>query len=86
MRTPWKTFPSLRDAIDVGGTPPSGYLIGALDRAALGDLLHGSALAPGGEISVGTGTIQTRILCASYQQDPAVTLPRTCSMKSLPMP
>jgi AraC-like DNA-binding protein len=24
---------------------------------------------------VGTGTIQTRILCASYHQDPAVTLP-----------
>jgi AraC-like DNA-binding protein len=31
--------------------------------------------APGGEITVGTGTIATRILCASYHQDPAVTLP-----------
>jgi AraC-like DNA-binding protein len=33
------------------------------------------ALAPGGEITVGTGTAQTRILCASYHQDPALTLP-----------
>jgi AraC-like DNA-binding protein len=33
------------------------------------------ALAAGGELTVGTGTIQTRILCASYHQDPAVTLP-----------
>jgi AraC-like DNA-binding protein len=33
------------------------------------------ALAPGGEISVGTGTAHTRILCASYQQDPAIALP-----------
>jgi AraC-like DNA-binding protein len=33
------------------------------------------ARAAGGEITVGTGTIQTRILCASYHQDPAVTLP-----------
>jgi len=33
------------------------------------------ALAAGGELTVGTGMIQTRILCASYHQDPAVTLP-----------
>jgi AraC-like DNA-binding protein len=33
------------------------------------------ALAAGGELTVGTGTIQTRILCASYHQDPAVALP-----------
>src|SRR5512146_1484171 len=38
-------------------------------------LAAAQALAPGGEISVGTGTTQTRILCASYRQDPAVTLP-----------
>jgi AraC-like DNA-binding protein len=33
------------------------------------------AQAAGGQLTVGTGTIQTRILCASYHQDPAVTLP-----------
>src|SRR5215470_7266935 len=33
------------------------------------------ALAAGGELTVGTGTIQARILCASYHQDPAVPLP-----------
>jgi len=38
-------------------------------------LAAGQALAPGGELTVGTGTVQTRILCASYHQDPAVTLP-----------
>jgi AraC-like DNA-binding protein len=38
-------------------------------------LAAAQALAPGGEISVGTGPAQARILCASYQQDPAVTLP-----------
>ena len=38
-------------------------------------LAAAQALAPGGEISVGTGTAQTRIMCASYHQDPAVTLP-----------
>ena len=38
-------------------------------------LAAAQALAPGGEISVGTGPAQTRILCASYHQDPAVTLP-----------
>jgi acyl-coenzyme A synthetase/AMP-(fatty) acid ligase len=37
-------FPSLRDAIAVGGAPP-GYLIGAEQRTALGDLLQGSAIA-----------------------------------------
>ncbi len=33
------------------------------------------ALTAGDELTVGTGTVQTRILCASYRQDPAVTLP-----------
>jgi AraC-like DNA-binding protein len=33
------------------------------------------ALPPGGELTLGSGTVQTRILCASYHQDPAVTLP-----------
>jgi acyl-coenzyme A synthetase/AMP-(fatty) acid ligase len=48
MRTPCPSFPSLRDALAVGGTPP-GYLIGASHRAALGDLLQGSAIASGVE-------------------------------------
>jgi acyl-coenzyme A synthetase/AMP-(fatty) acid ligase len=47
MRTPSNNFPSLREAIEIGGTPPPGYLIGAEHRAALGDLLHGSAIASG---------------------------------------
>src|SRR5277367_3852710 len=34
MKTPCNRFPSLRDAINVGGTPP-GYLIGAEHRTAL---------------------------------------------------
>lgn len=33
------------------------------------------ALIAGGELTIGTGIPQTRILCASYRQDPAVTLP-----------
>ena len=33
------------------------------------------ALATGEELHVGCGEPQTRILCASYQQDPAITLP-----------
>ena len=49
MRTPCNCFPSLRDAIEVGGTRPSGYLIGAEHRTALGDLLPGSAIATGVE-------------------------------------
>jgi acyl-coenzyme A synthetase/AMP-(fatty) acid ligase len=49
MRTLCHSFPSLRDAIDVGGTPPPGYLIGAEHRTALGDLLQGSAIASGVE-------------------------------------
>lgn len=49
MRTPCNSFPSLRDAIDVGGTPSPGYLIGAEHRTALGDLLQGSAIASGVE-------------------------------------
>jgi hypothetical protein len=48
MRTPCKGFPSLRDAVDVGGTPP-GYLTGAEHRTAVGDLLQGSVIASGAE-------------------------------------
>src|SRR5215471_9994508 len=33
------------------------------------------ALASGEELRLGSGTPQTRILCASYHQDPAVTVP-----------
>src|SRR5271163_4623831 len=47
MKTPCPSFASLRDAINVGAPPPSGYLIGAEHRTALGDLLHGSAIGPG---------------------------------------
>lgn len=46
MRTPCNCFASLRDAIEVGGTPP-GYLIGVEHRTALADLLQGSAIATG---------------------------------------
>ena len=49
MRTPLSRFPSLRDAIDVGRTPTPGSLIGVDHRAALGELLHGSAIASGVE-------------------------------------
>src|SRR5271155_4624958 len=49
MRTPCNSFPSLRDAIDVCGTPPLGHLIGAEHRTALGDLLQRSAIACGVE-------------------------------------
>ena len=49
MRTPCHSFPSLRDAIDVGGPPPPGYLIGAEHRTPLGDLLQGSVLVSGVE-------------------------------------
>src|SRR5258708_30895869 len=48
MKTPRSSFASLRDAVDVGGTPPA-YLIGAEHRTALGDLLQGSAIASGVE-------------------------------------
>jgi len=47
MRTPCNSFPSLRDAIAVGGTLPPCYLIGAEHRTALVDLLQGSAIASG---------------------------------------
>ena len=46
-RTPCNRFPSLRDAIEVGGTPPPGYFIGGEHRLALVDLFQGSAIAPG---------------------------------------
>jgi cupin len=42
------------------------------------------ALAAGGELTVGTGMIQTRILCASYHQDPAVTLLRPAATARRP--
>ena len=47
MRTPCNSFPSLRDAIAVGGTPPPCYLIGDEHRTGLGDLFQGSAIASG---------------------------------------
>jgi acyl-coenzyme A synthetase/AMP-(fatty) acid ligase len=59
MRTPCNSFPSLRDAIDVGGTPPPGYLIGAEQRTALGDLLQGSAIASGVENLRGRSVLLT---------------------------
>ncbi|MGA2233557.1 MAG: AMP-binding protein, partial [Tepidisphaeraceae bacterium] len=49
MRRPCNSFPSLRDAINVGGTPPPDFLIGAEHRAAYGDLLRGSAITSGAE-------------------------------------
>jgi acyl-CoA synthetase (AMP-forming)/AMP-acid ligase II len=49
MRTLHNSFPSLRDAINAGGTPSPGYLLGAKHRTALGDLLQGSAIASGVE-------------------------------------
>src|SRR5579872_3532609 len=49
MRTPCNSFPSLRDAIDVGGTSSPGYLIGAEQRTALGNLLQGSVIVSGVE-------------------------------------
>jgi acyl-coenzyme A synthetase/AMP-(fatty) acid ligase len=49
MKTPCNSFPSLRDAINAGGTAQPGYLIGAEHRTALGDLLQGSAIASGAE-------------------------------------
>ena len=49
MRQPCNNFSSLRDAIDAGGTAPSGNLIGAEHRVTLRDLLQGSAIASGVE-------------------------------------
>jgi acyl-coenzyme A synthetase/AMP-(fatty) acid ligase len=49
MTTLCNSFPSLRDAIDVGGTPSPGYLIGAEHRTALGSMLQGSATGSGVE-------------------------------------
>lgn len=49
MRTPCNSFPCLRGAIDVGGTLPPCYLIGAEHRTALVDLLQRSAIASGVE-------------------------------------
>jgi acyl-coenzyme A synthetase/AMP-(fatty) acid ligase len=48
MKTPFSSFPSLRDAIELGGTPP-GDLIGAEHRTSLGDLVQHSAIASGVE-------------------------------------
>jgi AraC-like DNA-binding protein len=45
------------------------------DTAPFDHLAAEQALAAGDELRLGTGTAQTRILCASYHQDPAVTLP-----------
>src|SRR5579863_4673335 len=44
MRTPCNSFPSLRDAIEAGKTPQTGFLAGAEHRIALGNLLQGSAI------------------------------------------
>lgn len=49
MRTPCSRFSSLRDAIDAGGTTPSGCLVGAEHHIAFEDLLQGSAIATGSE-------------------------------------
>ena len=49
MRTPCISFTCLRDAIDAGGAPPLGCLIGAEHRTTLRDLLQGSAIASGVE-------------------------------------
>jgi AraC-like DNA-binding protein len=43
--------------------------------APLDHLAAEAALAAGRDLHVGTGIPQTRILCASYHQDPAITLP-----------
>lgn len=45
MKMPCSSFPSLRDALDAGAMPPSGYLVGAEYSVALRDLLQGSAIA-----------------------------------------
>jgi len=45
------------------------------DTAPFDHLAAEQALAAGDELRLGTGTAQTRILCASYHQDPAITLP-----------
>jgi acyl-coenzyme A synthetase/AMP-(fatty) acid ligase len=42
-------FPSLRDAVDAGGTLPLCYVIGAEHRTALAGLLHGSPIGSGVE-------------------------------------
>ena len=47
MRTPCSSFRSLRDAIDHGGTPSSGNLIGAEHCTPFGDLLQGTAIPSG---------------------------------------
>jgi acyl-coenzyme A synthetase/AMP-(fatty) acid ligase len=49
MRTPHSNFPSLRDEIEVDGTPPPGDLIGAEYRVHLSDLVQMSAIQPGVE-------------------------------------
>jgi len=45
------------------------------DTAPFDHLAAEQALAAGDELRLGTGIAQTRILCASYRQDPAITLP-----------
>ena len=49
MRTLCNNFRRLQDAIDDGGTPPSGYLIGAEHCTPVGELLLGSAIPSGME-------------------------------------
>jgi len=45
------------------------------DTVPFDHLAAQQALAPGDELRLGTGIAQTRILCASYHQDPAISLP-----------
>ena len=45
------------------------------DTAPFDHLAAEQALAAGDELHLGAGIAQTRILCASYHQDPAVTVP-----------
>jgi acyl-coenzyme A synthetase/AMP-(fatty) acid ligase len=47
MKMPYKVFPSLLDAVDVGRTLRPGYLIGAEHRIAFVELLQGSVIVPG---------------------------------------
>ena len=54
------------------------------DLQAFDHLAAERAFEEGGVMRVGTGDVRTRILCASYQQDPATVTPllslfRTCS-------
>ena len=68
---PTGTAHVLASAPDAGTVP--------FDRAAAQ-----RALAAGEELHVGCGEPQTRILCASYRQDPAITLPLLPDLLHIP--